>query len=95
MATFDKERPQKPRHEAVSTLHWHKNDILTFFKFLQKKVSLLDKKASANFFYNFWGCNLKNHGAKPLSAEKIFSHAEMVFCYHNCSNVLWEKIVLV
>ena len=20
---------------------------------------------------------------------------EMVFCYHNCSNVLWEKIVLV
>ena len=20
---------------------------------------------------------------------------KMVFCYHNCSNVLWEKIVLV
>ena len=33
-ATFEQERPG---HEAVSTLHWPKNDILTFFKFLRKK----------------------------------------------------------
>ena len=24
-----------------------------------------------------------------------YSWVQMVFCYHNCSNVLWEKIVLV
>ena len=33
-----------PGSEAVSTLHWPKNDILSFFKFLQKKVSWLDKR---------------------------------------------------
>ena len=32
-----------PGHEAVSTLHQPKNDILSFFKFLQKKVSRHDK----------------------------------------------------
>ena len=32
-----------PRDEAVSTLHQPKNDILSFFKFLQKKVSRHDK----------------------------------------------------
>ena len=39
-ATFEQERPG---HEAVSTLHWPKYDILAFFKFLQKKVSRHDK----------------------------------------------------
>ena len=33
-----------PRSETVSTLHWPKNDILLFFKLLQKKVSRLDKR---------------------------------------------------
>ena len=33
--------------KAVSTLHRPKNEILTFFKFLQKKVSGLDKKIPA------------------------------------------------
>jgi hypothetical protein len=32
-----------PGQEAVSTLHRPKKDILTFFKFLQKKVSRRDK----------------------------------------------------
>ena len=26
---------------------------------------------------------------------QIFGHAVMVFCYQNCSDLLWEKIVLV
>ena len=33
-----------PGSEAVSTLHWPKNDILSFFKLLQKQVSWLDKR---------------------------------------------------
>ena len=32
-----------PRHKAVSTLHRPRNEILSLFKFLQKKVSQLDK----------------------------------------------------
>ena len=42
-ATFEQERPQMPGHETVSTLHWPKNDIPTFSKFLRKKVSRLYK----------------------------------------------------
>ena len=41
--TFEQERPWMPGHEAVSILHWPKNDILAFFKFLQKKDSRHDK----------------------------------------------------
>ena len=33
-----------PGREAVSTLHRPKNGIMEFFKFLQKKVSRLDKR---------------------------------------------------
>ena len=33
-----------PVRKTVSTLPWPKNDILSFFKFLQKKVSWLDKR---------------------------------------------------
>ena len=48
-ATFEQERPQRPRGETVvSTLHWSKNDIMSFFNFLQKKVSRLDKKVPAH-----------------------------------------------
>ena len=37
-----------PGQETVSALRQLKNDILPFFKFLQKKVSWLDKKASVH-----------------------------------------------
>ena len=40
--------------EAVSTLQQVKNEILSFFKFLQKKVSGPDKKIPAHFC-NLWG----------------------------------------
>ena len=30
-----------------------------------------------------------------LLTQTDFENPKMVFCYHNCSNVLWEKIVLV
>ena len=33
-----------PGREFVSTLHWPENDSLSFFKFLQKKVSWLGKR---------------------------------------------------
>ena len=32
LATFEQERPQRPRCEAASTLRWLKNDIVYFFK---------------------------------------------------------------
>ena len=44
LATFEQEGPQMPGCEAVSTLHQPKNDMLEFFKFLQKKVSRLNKR---------------------------------------------------
>ena len=46
-----------PGREAVSTLHWPKNEILSFFKFLLKKGSRLDKKNPAQFCILF-GKNL-------------------------------------
>ena len=52
--TFEQQRPQRPVCEAVSTLHQPKNDMLQFFKFLQKKVSRLDKKVF-NIFVQLWG----------------------------------------
>ena len=32
---------------------------------------------------------------KYWDSETCKKKLEMVFCYHNCSNVLWEKIVPV
>ena len=57
-----------PGREAISTFHRPKNDILSFFQFLQKKVSRLDKKAP-ELFYIVWGVVIcKNHKAKPLES---------------------------
>ena len=60
-----------PGHEAVSTLHRPKNDILAFFKFLQKKVSRLDKKAPALFCTVLGVVICKNHVAKPLDSSQM------------------------
>ena len=38
-----------PGREAMSTLHHLKNEILPFFKFLQKKSFLFDKKVPGHF----------------------------------------------
>ena len=57
-----------PGFVAVSTLHQPRNDILLFFKFLQNKVSWLDKKSFYTFLYNFVDCNLQNYVAKPLDS---------------------------
>ena len=99
MATFDKERPQKPRHEAVSTLNWQKKDIMAFFKFLHKKVSQLHKKASAHFFYNFWGFNLKKSWGKASKCRKNISYSKKLFSAeiwkmpgcHFCTNVMLKQ----
>ena len=48
-----------------------------------QKVVYYSKEIKTNQSHLDWD----NKGTKTC--------AEMVFCYHNCSNVLWEKIVLV
>ena len=74
-----------PGREAVSTLHWPKNGIFSFFKFLQKKVLWLVKKVSAHFFITFGIVIFKNHEAKPLDSfnkcrKFLLSSQETFFC---------------
>ena len=81
----------KPKNETISTLHQPKNDILPFFKFLQKKVFRLDKKAPA-YFYTILGVIVcKNHVARPLHSfnkcrKIILLSLETFFC-RNLKNV--------
>ena len=87
-ATFEQEsqeRPQKPRRETVSTLHWSKIDILSFFKFLQKKVFWLDNKAPAHFYTCLGVVFCKNHVGRPLHSfnkcrKFLLSSLETFFC---------------
>ena len=74
-----------PGSEAVSTLHWLKNDILSFFKFLQKKVSRLVKNTPENFCINLGVVIWKNHVAKHLDSfnkcrKFLLSSQETCFC---------------
>ena len=90
-ATFEQERPQKPGSETVSTLHRPKNDIPTFFKFLQKKVSQLVKKAPAHFYPTLGVVICKNNVVRPLQSfnkyrKFLFSSLESFFC-RNLENV--------
>ena len=90
-ATFEQERPQNSRHETVSTLHWSKNDILAFFKFLEKKVFRLDKKAPAHFYTILGVVICKKHMARPLYSfikcrKSLLSSLETFFC-RNLKNV--------
>ena len=39
-------------------------------------------------------CGKKSSEIRFLQTQNVVKR-QMVFCYHNCSNVLWEKIVLV
>ena len=41
----------------------------------------------------YWLGFLNTYG--QFQGNSLISYLLMVFCYHNCSNVLWEKIVLV
>ena len=63
----------------------------TFFKFLRKKVSRLDKKASAQFFSILGVVICKNHVARPLHSfnkcrKFLLSCQETFFC-RNLKNV--------
>ena len=89
--TFEQERPQKPGGETVSTLHRPKNEIPTFLKFLQKKVSRLDKKAPAHFYTILGVVICKKHVARPLYSfnkcrKSLLSSLETFFC-RNLKNV--------
>ena len=59
---------KRPKQEAASTLHQPKNDILAFFKFMQKNVYWLDKKAPALFCIFLVVVICKIHMAKPLDS---------------------------
>ena len=48
-----------------------------------------------NFIVLLKCCTWKNWKKYFSGLEKKLFYMEMVFCYHNCSNVLWKKIVLV
>ena len=85
LATFQQERPQKPGHETVSTLHQPKNDILPFFKFLQKEVSQLVKKTPAHFYPTLGVLICKDHVVRPLHSfnkyrKFLFSSLVTFFC---------------
>ena len=74
-----------PGSEAVSTTHWPKNDILSCFKFLQKKVSRLVKNTPENFCINLGVVIWKNHVAKHLDSfnkcrKFLLSSQETCFC---------------
>ena len=89
--TFEQERPQKPGCETVSTLHWTKNDIPTFFKFLRKKVSRLDKKAPAHVYTILGIVVCKKHVERPLYSlnkcrKSLLSSLETFF-YRNLKNI--------
>ena len=80
-----------PGSQAISTLHRPKNDILSFFKFLQKKVSQLVKKAQAHFHPTLGVVICKNHVVRPLHSfnkyrKILFSSMETFFCT-NLENV--------
>ena len=57
-----------PGREAVSTLHWAKNEILSFFKFLQKKVSRLDKEN----FLHLLNLDVFPHAFCKLQPPKLY-----------------------
>ena len=87
-ATFEQERPKRPEQEIVSTLHRPKNDILPFFRFLQKKVFRLDKKAPAHFYTTLGVVICKHHS---IGEEISFVKPGNFFLqkFEKCQNVIF------
>ena len=56
------------------------------------RVELEGFKSTITYFRVGTTKKPKKNGIVIIEGQLI---SEMVFCYHNCSNVLWEKIVLV
>ena len=92
-----------PLPDAPMDLNFHRfvfsisvGNLNSFTRILIRSIP----KVFSNYFLSQWivliwnfivllkCCTWKNW-------KKYFSRLEMVFCYHNCSNVLLEKIVLV
>ena len=76
------------------------NKIPTFLPFSDNSHQCLE----SFFMWRKTEINVKNlaskdwHGKKVTIYSPIFylvKSSEMVFCYQNCSDLLWEKIVLV
>ena len=77
-----------PRGPDVRLFQHYIGPILSFFNFLQKKVSRLDKKVPAHFCITLGAVIWKNHVAKPLDSfnkckKKIFSNFSCRFLNPN------------
>ena len=69
--------------------------IIYIYQFRQ---SQLFSGAPFTIFVAFWNRLLTSISLKILSRikrKKIYILLKMVFCYQNCSDLLWEKIVIV
>ena len=67
-----------PRCEAVSTLHWPKIEILPFIKFLQKKLSQLEKIIVCTYCMNLDVLThifFSNH-----NPPKLYKNVQELFC---------------
>ena len=78
-------------HEAVSTLYRLKNEILSVFKFLQKKVSRLDKR----FFCIYWmNLQVLPHDFFQISTPKVVQKCAGTF-FVKPGNVFLQKVVSI
>ena len=77
-------------------LHWPRNDIPTFFKFLLNKVSRLDKKAPAHFYTILGVVICKNHVARPLHSfnkcRKSFKPGNKFDVKAQCATVIVNDV---
>ena len=60
-----------PRNETVSTLHRPTNEVLSSFKFLQKKDSWLEKKFPTLIKWIYWFCHLMFANFNPQSYKEV------------------------
>ena len=78
-----------------TTLRWKCNYEIVFaarirYPFLSKEFSIFVTKIAVLFF------SLLQNTSVTFETENMNNeYWEMVFCYQNCSDLLWEKIVLV
>ena len=48
---------------------------------------------ASNPRYNFGHWSIMSYQNSEMNWQKLWTLLEMVFCYQNCSDLLWEKIV--
>ena len=71
------------------------NNSSAFDAILKIKYEKKNKATKLPFAFPTGIPKLKPFLTFHVGKRRQHQKQEMVFCYHNCSNVLWEKIVLV